>query len=87
MSISLAEKCARARALMEEAQQLVDEVLDDPGYKAASEDPAVWPRGVIPEGVPDYLPDAIRMLTPEPEGWGEDEPSKVRPQLRIVASQ
>lgn len=79
----LAEKCARARALMEEAQRLVDEVLDDPGFDPAQK-PEGWPRGVCPDGVYDYLQDAIGMLTPEPD-WEDDEPPK-RPQLRIVAS-
>jgi hypothetical protein len=64
----LVQKCARALALMEQAQRLVDEVLDDPGYTADPK-PRGWPEGVCPDGVPDCLPGAIAMLTP---GWGDD---------------
>ena len=43
----LAEKCARARELLEEAHRLIGEVLEDPGYRPD----AVLPRGVYPEAV------------------------------------
>ena len=54
----LAEKCAQARALMEQAQALIEEVLEDPAY-----DPDALPYGVCPDGVD--LGDAIGMLIPE----------------------
>lgn len=54
----LTRKCARALALLEAAQQLCHEVLEDPAYRAEG----VLPRGVIPASVDDYLEDAISML-------------------------
>jgi hypothetical protein len=60
----LAEKCARAKALMEEAQQLLEEVVGDPGYDP-DHDPA-WPRLVCAQSALEHLPDAIEMLTSYP---------------------
>ncbi|HEX4024108.1 MAG TPA: hypothetical protein VHX52_05310 [Steroidobacteraceae bacterium] len=81
----LAEKCARAMALMEKAQTLIAQVLDDPAYEAARES-SEWPRGVCPDGVDDYLPLAIGMLTPEPipNPWDDDYVAPERPKLRLV---
>lgn len=69
MSAALAEKCAQAKALMEEARRLLVEVLQDPEY---SEDRL--PRAVSPSGALDYLPDAIAMLPPRliPQPWDDD---------------
>lgn len=63
------EKCARARALMQEAQQLIEEVLDDPEYDCEAEG---WPRGVCADNVD--LSWCIEMLRPEtdPEPGDDD---------------
>lgn len=58
----LVEKCARARALMEQAQGIIEEVLEDPSYQ-----PDALPPGVVPSGVGDYLDYAIGMLEQESE--------------------
>lgn len=59
---ALAGKCARARELLEEAQRLVEEVLEDPAYRP--DDAAVLPRGVCPDAAEDYLDSVIGALTP-----------------------
>ena len=69
-----AQACMAALALLEQARDILQEIVDTDQVEPGSPPEAA---------LNDYLPDAIGMLTPGDKEDEDDDPP-ARPQLRVV---